>query len=205
MSKTAKQLVFATNNDHKLSEVRAILGERVHVLSLHDIGLEADIPETSDTLEGNALEKARYVYRHCGLDCFADDTGLEVSALGGRPGVHTARYAYPDRHDPEANIDKLLAELKEKNDRHAQFRTVIALIEKGKEKLFEGVVRGEILPERRGLDGFGYDPVFAPEGSELSFAQLGVAEKNHISHRARATARLAAYLEAEAPLCAEAQ
>lgn len=205
MSKTTKQLVFATNNDHKLSEVRAILGGRVRVLSLHDIGLEADIPETSDTLEGNALEKARYVYRHCGLDCFADDTGLEVSALGGRPGVHTARYAYPDRHDPEANIDKLLAELKEKNDRRAQFRTVIALIEKGKEKLFEGVVRGEILPERRGLDGFGYDPVFAPEGGELSFAQLGVAEKNRISHRARATARLAAYLEAEAQPDAEAK
>lgn len=189
-----KELVFATNNAHKLTEIRAILGGKIKVLSLADIGCTADIPETADTLEGNALIKARYVYKNYGLDCFADDTGLEVRALGGMPGVHTARYAYPDRHDPEANMTKLLDELKEKNDRHARFRTVIALIEKGTEHLFEGIVEGEITTERRGTEGFGYDPVFAPEGLDKTFAQLGDDAKNSMSHRARAAAALADHL-----------
>ena len=137
-----KKLVFATNNPHKLEEIRAILGSKLEILSLADIGCDADIPETAETLEGNALIKAHYVYDNYKLDCFADDTGLEVDALHGLPGVHTARYAYPDRHDPEANMIKLLEALRENNDRNARFRTVIALIEKGKEHLFEGVVEG---------------------------------------------------------------
>ena len=184
-----KKLVFATNNAHKLSEIRAIIGERVEVLSLADIGCTEDIPETADTLDGNAQQKARYIYEKYGLDCFADYTGLEVRALNGQPGVHTARYAYPDRNDTEANTAKLLAEMKKKNDRHARFRTVIALIEKGEERLFEG-------PEKRGARGFGYDPVFIPEGTGRTFAELGVEVKNAISHRARAVRKLAEYLNA---------
>ncbi|MBR1732287.1 MAG: non-canonical purine NTP diphosphatase [Alloprevotella sp.] len=191
-----KKLVFATNNAHKLSEIRAIIGERVEVLSLADIGCTDDIPETADTLDGNAQQKARYIYEKYGLDCFADDTGLEVRALNGQPGVHTARYAYPDRNDTEANTAKLLAEMKKKNDRHARFRTVIALIEKGEERLFEGIVEGEIAPEKRGARGFGYDPVFIPEGTGRTFAELGVEVKNAISHRARAVRKLAEYLNA---------
>lgn len=188
-------LVFATNNAHKLSEIRAIFGDKLHILSLADIDCHDDIPETADTLEGNALIKARWVKERYGFDCFADDTGLEVSALGGCPGVHTARYAYPDRHDPEANTQKLLAELDDKADRSAQFRTVIALIQNGEEHLFEGIVRGQIATEKRGTAGFGYDPVFAPEGEGgKTFAELGVGVKNHISHRARAVAKLAAFL-----------
>ena len=202
-----KELVFATNNAHKRDEIRSILGGKIKVLSLSDIGCHADIPETADTLEGNALIKARYVYEHYGLDCFADDTGLEVRALGGLPGVHTARYAYPDRHDPEANMDKLLGELEEKNDRHARFRTVIALIEKGREHLidkalelggwaadrtFAGINGGPSVPA-----GFGYDPVFAPEGLSETFAQLGSDIKNSMSHRARAAEALARYLAGE--------
>lgn len=189
-----KQLVFATNNAHKLSEIRSMLDGRMEILSLDDIGCHADIPETSLTLEGNALQKARYVYDRYHINCFADDTGLEVEALGGAPGVHTARYAYPDRHDPEANIDKLLLALKEKTNRNAQFRTVIALIEQGHESLFEGIVRGIITTERKGAAGFGYDPVFAPEDHQKTFAELGTDVKNKISHRARAVEALKAYL-----------
>lgn len=192
---SAPTLVFATNNAHKLSEIRAIFGDKLHILSLADIDCHDDIPETADTLEGNALIKARWVKDRYGFDCFADDTGLEVSALGGGPGVHTARYAYPDRHDPEANTQKLLAELDGKADRSAQFRTVIALIQNGEEHLFEGIVRGQIATEKRGTEGFGYDPVFAPEGEGgQTFAELGVEVKNRISHRARAVAKLAAFL-----------
>ena len=165
-----KKLVFATNNPHKLEEIRAILGSKLEILSLADIGCDADIPETAETLEGNALIKAHYVYDNYKLDCFADDTGLEVDALHGLPGVHTARYAYPDRHDPEANMVKLLEALRENNDRNARFRTVIALIEKGKEHLFEGVVEGVIAREKSGTQGFGYDPVFIPEGNSKTFA-----------------------------------
>lgn len=192
-----KKLVFATNNAHKLSEIRDILGNAVEIMSLADIGCHDDIPETAPTLEGNALIKARWVYDRYGYDCFADDTGLEVAALGGAPGVHTARYAYPDRHDPAANTRKLLAELENKTDRSAQFRTVIALIEQGSDHLFEGVVRGVITPEERGTEGFGYDPVFAPEDTGRTFAELGTEVKNRISHRARAVQQLYAYLTAE--------
>lgn len=188
------KLVFATNNAHKLSEIRAMLGDSIEVLSLADINCHDDIPETADTLQGNALIKARWVKERYGLDCFADDTGLEVEALGGGPGVHTARYAYPDRHDPEANTRKLLAELKNKNDRGAQFRTVIALILNGEEHLFEGIVRGKIATEERGTEGFGYDPVFIPEEMGKTFAELGVDVKNHISHRARAVQQLVTFL-----------
>ena len=189
------EIVFATNNAHKLSEIRAILGEDFRILSLADIGCHDDIPETADTLEGNALIKARWVKERYGFDCFADDTGLEVAALGGRPGVHTARYAFPDRHDPEANTRKLLAELDGKDDRSARFRTVIALVQGSDETLFEGIVDGRIAPEERGTEGFGYDPVFEPEGLGLTFAELGVETKNSMSHRARAVKRLAEYLQ----------
>lgn len=189
-----KKLVFATNNPHKLEEIRAILGSKLEILSLADIGCDVDIPETAETLEGNALIKAHYVYDNYKLDCFADDTGLEVDALHGLPGVHTARYAYPDRHDPEANMIKLLEALRENNDRNARFRTVIALIEKGKEHLFEGVVEGVIAREKSGTQGFGYDPVFIPEGNSKTFAELGEDVKNTISHRARAVQKLAEYL-----------
>lgn len=189
-----KQLVFATNNAHKLDEIRAMVGNSFKILSLADIDCHDDIPETAPTLEGNALIKARYVYDRYGLDCFADDTGLEVAALGGAPGVHTARYAFPDRHDPAANTAKLLAELSDKADRSAAFRTVIALIQGGEEHLFEGRVDGFIATEERGTEGFGYDPVFIPEDTGRTFAELGVDVKNEISHRARAVARLCNYL-----------
>ena len=188
------EIVFATNNAHKLSEIRAILGEDFRILSLADIGCHDDIPETADTLEGNALIKARWVKERYGFDCFADDTGLEVAALGGRPGVHTARYAFPDRHDPVANTRKLLAELDGQADRSARFRTVIALVQGSDETLFEGIVDGRIAPEERGTEGFGYDPVFEPEGLGQTFAELGVETKNSMSHRARAVKRLAEYL-----------
>lgn len=189
-----RKLVFATNNAHKLDEIRAILGDEIEIVSLADIGCHTDIPETADTLEGNALQKARYVYEHYHCDCFADDTGLEVEALDGAPGVHTARYAYPDHHDPEANTRKLLDALKEKSSRRAQFRTVIALILNGEEHLFDGRVEGSIATEKRGTEGFGYDPVFIPEDSGKTFAELGVEAKNRISHRARAVARLCEFL-----------
>lgn len=188
------KLVFATNNAHKLKEIRAMLGTDIEILSLADIDCHDDIPETADTLQGNALIKACWVKERYGFDCFADDTGLEVSALGGAPGVHTARYAYPDRHDPEANTQKLLEALKNKNDRSARFRTVIALIYNGEEHLFEGIVNGQIATEKRGTEGFGYDPVFSPEDTGRTFAELGVEVKNRISHRARAVQKLVDFL-----------
>lgn len=189
-----RKLVFATNNAHKLEEVRAILGENIEVLSLDDIGCHADIPETAETLEGNAALKAEYIYEHYGLDCFADDTGLEVEALDGAPGVYSARYAGGEGHDSEANMKKLLKELEGKDNRRAQFRTAICLIESGKEYLFEGIVKGGIIEEKRGASGFGYDPVFVPEGYGETFAEMGGEEKNKISHRARAVQQLCAYL-----------
>ncbi|MBP3243527.1 MAG: non-canonical purine NTP diphosphatase [Bacteroidaceae bacterium] len=188
------KLVFATNNAHKLDEIRAILGNKIEILSLNDIDCHDEIPETADTLEGNALQKAMYIKEHYGYDCFADDTGLEVSALGGAPGVHTARYAENTDHDSEANMNKLLKELEGKNDRSAQFRTVIALLLNGEQHLFEGIVKGDILTEKRGSEGFGYDPVFSPEQYSESFAELGAEVKNKISHRARAVAKLVEYL-----------
>lgn len=189
-----KKLVFATNNAHKLDEIRAILGDKIEVLSLKDINCDADIPETADTLEGNAALKAEYIYKNYGLDCFADDTGLEVETLGGAPGVYSARYAGGDGHDSEANMRKLLKELDGKQNRKAQFRTAICLIEQGEEHLFEGIVKGSIIEQKRGASGFGYDPVFMPEGYEETFAEMGNAEKNKISHRARAVEKLCEYL-----------
>ena len=191
------KLVFATNNAHKLEEIRAMLGSDMEVLSLSDIDCHDDIPETADTLEGNALIKARWVKERYGFDCFADDTGLEVTALGGAPGVHTARYAYPDCHAPEANTQKLLSELDGATDRSAQFRTAIALILDGEEHLFEGVVKGFISTEKRGTEGFSYDPVFMPEDLGRTFAELGTEVKNRISHRARAVAQLVGFLRAD--------
>lgn len=189
-----KKLVFATNNAHKLEEIRAILGSKVEVLSLKDIRCDADIPETADTLEGNAALKAEYIYQHYGLDCFADDTGLEVEALNGAPGVYSARYAGGEGHDSEANMKKLLAELKGIANRNARFRTAICLIESGEKRLFEGIVNGSIIEEKRGDSGFGYDPIFVPEGYIETFAEMGNEEKNKISHRARAVEQLCKYL-----------
>ena len=190
-----KKLVFATNNAHKLKEIRAILGNSIEILSLADIHCHADIPETADTLEGNARQKSRYVYEHYGLDCFADDTGLEVEALDGAPGVYSARYAGGEGHDAQANMLKLLHELEGKENRKAQFRTAISLILDGKEYLFEGVIKGEIIREKRGDSGFGYDPVFKPEGYERTFAELGNDIKNKISHRALAVQKLCEFLQ----------
>lgn len=192
-----KKLVFATNNAHKLKEIRAILGNSIEILSLADIHCHADIPETADTLEGNARQKSRYVYEHYGLDCFADDTGLEVESLGGAPGVYSARYADGQGHDSQANMNKLLKEMEEKNNRKAQFRTIISLIEKGEERQFEGIVKGQITKEKRGESGFGYDPIFQPDGYDTTFAELGNDIKNRISHRARAVAALCDYLTKE--------
>ncbi len=187
------KLVFATNNAHKLDEVRNIASNHTEIVSLAEINCFDDIPETADTLEGNALQKAQYVEDHFGLDCFADDTGLEVEVLNNEPGVYTARYAGP-AHDPEANINKLLHELKGKDNRKARFRTVIALILDGKTYYFEGIVNGTIVEERKGTDGFGYDPIFIPEGYTKTFAELGVDIKNQISHRALAVNKLISFL-----------
>lgn len=193
-----KKLVFATNNAHKLTEVRAMVGEDFEILSLNDIGCHADIPETADTLQGNAVMKARFVRDNYGLDCFADDSGLEVEALGGAPGVHSARYA-TDGHNHRANIAKLLREMDGQGDRRARFRTVIALMTDAGTLCFEGEVRGEIMTEEHGTNGFGYDPVFRPEGHEETFAEMTDDEKNAISHRARAVAKLVAHLKTIKP------
>lgn len=188
------ELVFATNNAHKLEEVRQILGERFTIHSLKEIGCHDDIPETGDTFQDNALQKARYVKEHYGYDCFADDTGLEVKALNGAPGVHSARYA--GDHDSEANMTKLLRELEKKQDRSAQFRTVVALILNGQEVLFEGIVTGKIATERHyGQSGFGYDPLFIPDGFTETFSQMSPESKNQVSHRGRAVRKLADYLK----------
>ena len=189
-----KGLIFATNNTHKLGEVQALLKDAFTLQTLREVGITEDIPETADTLEGNALQKARYVYERTGADCFADDTGLEVDALDGAPGVHSARYA-TDGHDFEANTRLLLHNMEGKEDRRARFRTAIILIEGGEEHLFEGRVEGEITHAPAGCGGFGYDPVFRPEGYELTFAEMSADEKNSISHRARAVAKLVEYLK----------
>ena len=188
------KLVFATNNRHKLDEVRAIVGDRVEVLSLNDIECHDEIPETADTLQGNALIKARYIYDKYGLNCFADDTGLEVEALGGEPGVYSARYA-GEECSSEANMQKLLHNLTGNSNSTAQSRTAIALIINGEEKLFNGIVKGSITEEKRGDSGFGYDPIFIPEGFSESFAQMSSEQKNSISHRYRATEQLSNYLK----------
>ena len=203
------RIVFATNNKNKLKEIREILGNRVEVLSLKDIGCDVDIPETGETLEENALQKAQYIYDHYHLNVFADDTGLEVEELNGAPGIYSARYASMASdtnsiasHDSEANMTRLLHELKGIDNRKARFRTVIALIINKEESdqdnpktiFFEGIVKGEIIQERRGVEGFGYDPIFQPEGYDKTFAELGLPIKNQISHRARAVAKLTDYL-----------
>jgi len=204
------KIVFATNNQHKLDEIRSILGDNIEVLSLKDIGCDIDIPETGQTLEENALQKAQYIYDHYHMSVFADDTGLEVEALNGAPGIYSASYASmvdgsSVSHDSEANMSCLLKELGENNNRKARFRTVIALILKKdicpcgctsiKEiHQFEGIVEGEIIRERRGGEGFGYDPIFQPDGYDKTFAELGMGIKNHISHRARAVQKLAEFL-----------
>ena len=195
------KIVFATNNAHKLAEIREMLaGTGIEVQSLADIGCHEDIPETSATIEGNARQKAEYIYNKYGACCFADDTGLEVAALGGEPGVYSARYAGGEGHDSEANMAKLLAKLDGEDDRRAQFRTVIALTQGGDGGTieFEGIVTGEITRERRGGEGFGYDPIFRPDGYAETFAEMGHEEKNKISHRARAVATLVEYLKRQA-------
>lgn len=189
-----KRLVFATNNAHKLEEVSAILGDKIELLSLKDINCQTDIPETADTLEGNALLKSSYIFQNYHLDCFADDTGLEVEALDGAPGVYSARYAGGEGHNAESNMLKLLHEMEGKENRKAQFRTAISLILGGKEYLFEGIIKGEIIKEKRGDSGFGYDPVFVPEGYNQTFAELGNDIKNRISHRALAVNKLCDFL-----------
>ena len=188
-----KKLVFATNNSHKLQEVSKILGDNLELVNLHDINCQEDIPETADTLEGNALLKARYIKEHYGFDCFADDTGLEVEALYNAPGVYSARYAGPG-HDAQANMRKLLCEMEGKENRKARFRTVIALILDGKEYLFDGIINGVITAEKKGESGFGYDPIFMPDGYTQTFAELGDDIKNTISHRALAVHKLAEFL-----------
>lgn len=188
-----RKLVFATNNAHKLEEIAAILGDKVELLSLNDIDCHTDIPETAETLEGNALLKSSFIYRNYQLDCFADDTGLEVESLNGEPGVYSARYA-GDGHNAEANMLKLLHNMEGIENRKAQFRTVFALIIDGKEHLFEGFIKGEIIKTRRGNSGFGYDPIFVPEGYSQTFAEMGNELKNKISHRAIATNKLCKFL-----------
>ena len=187
------ELLFASNNSHKVTEINNILGNSFVLKGLKDAGITEDIPETAPTLEGNALQKARYVYEKTGRDVFADDTGLEVESLNGMPGVNSARFAGENK-DSDANIDKLLLMLKGKENRKARFRTVIALIIGGEEHLFEGIVEGTIISDRRGREGFGYDPVFVPEGRDITFAEMPLTEKNKISHRARAFEKLRAFL-----------
>lgn len=189
-----KKLVFATNNAHKLEEVRAVVGNKFEILSLKEIGCHEDIDEPGETLQENALIKARYVKEKYGYDCFGDDTGLEVEALDGAPGVYSARYAGGD-HDSVANMKKLLNELYGAINRKAHFRTVIALIMDGEEHLFEGKINGSIIEEQRGTAGFGYDPIFMPDGYNQTFAELGSEVKNNVSHRALAVKALCEFLE----------
>ena len=188
------KIVFATNNKHKLEEIKDILGKDFEIVSLAEIGCHEDISETGLTLEENARQKSTYIVEHYNHDCFADDTGLEVDALNGEPGVHSARYAEGTDHDSEANMRKLLSKMSNVKDRTARFRTVISLIINGVEHQFEGRVEGRIATEKHGTEGFGYDPIFIPEGYDKSFAELGEEVKNQISHRARAVKKLAEYL-----------
>ncbi len=188
------ELVFATNNKHKLEELQAILGNHFKLLSLNDIGCNEEIPEEQETLEGNARQKAFYVYNKFGYNCFADDTGLEIEALNGEPGVYSARYAGEEK-SAEANMNKVLGNLAKIKNRNARFRTVISLVINGDEKQFEGLVEGEILTEKKGVSGFGYDPVFRPFGFSLTFAEMNLTDKNKISHRGRAVEKLVGYLK----------
>ena len=187
------ELIFATNNRHKADEIRSVLSGELRIITLHEAGIDKDIPEPFDTLEANASAKSHTIYEMSGKDCFSEDTGLEVNCLNGEPGVKSARYA-GDNRSFDANIDKLLANLVGKTDRSARFRTVISLLIGGKETLFEGTCEGRIIEEKRGSGGFGYDPVFVPEGSELTFAEMDMTEKNRFSHRKKATEKLVAFL-----------
>lgn len=190
------KILFATNNAHKLTEVQAVLGDAYTLLTPRDCGITEEIPETQSTLEGNASQKAHYLYDRTGLDCFADDTGLEVEALGGAPGVHSARYA-TDGHDFAANNRLLLKNLEGRTTRRARFRTVISLILGGEEHLFEGRVEGRIIEHETGCEGFGYDPLFMPDGYDKTFAQMTTDEKNAVSHRARAVRKLVGFLHGD--------
>lgn len=185
---------IASNNKHKIEEMSAIMGSSFSFLSLEEIGCREELPETQDTLEGNALQKARFVFDRYKIPCFADDTGLEVEALNGEPGVYSARYAGPTR-DAEANMNLLLKNLEGKSNRNARFRTVIALIDHQGERLFEGTVEGTIINEKRGTDGFGYDSIFLPKGYSQTFGEMPLSEKNQISHRAKAMEKLCSYLQ----------
>ena len=187
------KLVFATQNKNKVKEIQALMPKGIELLSLEEIGCSEDIPETSPTIEGNAIQKADYVKEKYGYDCFADDTGLEVAALNGAPGVYSARYAGEEKSS-DANIEKLLKELQNKEDRSARFKTVIALHFEGQLHTFTGICPGNVIFERKGSQGFGYDPVFQPEGKELTFAEMDLSEKSEISHRARATQQLIDFL-----------
>ena len=188
------EIIFATNNAHKLSEVQALLGDKFHLVTLRDCGITEDIPETASTLEGNASQKSHYLHDRVGKDCFADDTGLEVEALGGEPGVRSARYA-TDGHDFEANNRLLLKNLEGVTNRKARFRTVISLILNGEEHLVEGIVEGRITESAAGCGGFGYDPLFVPDGYDCTFAEMSADEKNAISHRGRAVQKLVEFLK----------
>lgn len=187
------QLVFASNNKNKIQEIQALVPSDFQILSLEDIGCHEEIPETADTIEGNAILKANYVTSNYGYDCFADDTGLEVDALNGAPGVYSARYA-GEQKDANDNMDKLLQELKDKSNRNANFKTVIALNLNGKQNLFTGIINGKIIEEKMGTNGFGYDPIFIAEGHQKTFAQLTLEEKALISHRGIAVAQLIEFL-----------
>lgn len=187
------KLVFATNNKHKLEEIQSLLGNKIQLLSLNDIGCDEEIPEDYDTLEENALQKAEYIFKKFKINCFADDTGLEINALKGKPGVLSARYAGENKNSEE-NTKKVLKELVEEKNRDARFRTIISLIIDGKIYSFEGIVNGEILTEKHGNAGFGYDPIFKPKGYAVSFAEMSLEEKNKISHRANATKKLVDFL-----------
>lgn len=196
------KILFATNNAHKLSEVQAVLGESYTLLTPRGCGVTEEIPETRETLEGNASQKAHYLHERTGLDCFADDTGLEVEALNGAPGVRSARYA-TDGHDFGANNRLLLANLEGQTNRRARFRTVISLLLDGEERLFEGVVQGHIVARETGHEGFGYDPLFVPEGFQQTFAQMTPEQKNSVSHRARAVRKLVEFLHSRRGSTAE--
>jgi XTP/dITP diphosphohydrolase len=187
------KLVFATNNPNKLSELQALVPDGIEILSLKEINCNEELPETNPTLQENALQKAQYIYQNYGFNCFADDTGLEIEALGGAPGVYSARYAGEDCN-AEDNMQKVLAKLENEENRNAKFRTVIALIIKGEENLFEGECSGEITKTKSGVEGFGYDPIFTPKGYEITFAEMSKQEKGAISHRGRAVEKLVSFL-----------
>jgi len=192
------KLVFATNNQNKVNEIKSLLGEGIEIVSLKDIGCNEELPETQETLEGNALQKARYVADNYNVNCFADDTGLEVDSLNGAPGVYSARYA-GEQCTAEDNMTKILSELEGKENRKAKFRTIVALILNGKEHSFEGKIDGSITRSKSGSDGFGYDPIFQPNGFDITFSEMSMAEKNAISHRGKAVAKLVAFLKEESP------